>query len=60
MNDNPIKIRYNSNMDVDYEVLTYSGDNLVSVQHYINSVLKGTTTLSYSGENLISAIFVGV
>ena len=60
VNDNPIKIRYNSNMDVDYEVLTYSGDNLVSVQHYINSVLKGTTTLSYSGENLISSIFVGV
>ena len=58
--DNPIKIRYNNNTDVDYEVLTYSGDILTTIQHYINSVLRGTTTLSYSGENLISAIFVGV
>ena len=58
--DNPIKIRYNNNTDVDYEVLTYSGDVLITIQHYINSVLRGTTTLSYSGENLVSAIFVGV
>lgn len=57
--DNLIRIRYN-NTDVDYEVLTYSGDILTTIQHYINSVLRGTTTLSYSGENLVSAIFVGV
>ena len=58
--DNLIRIRYNNNTDVDYEILTYSDDILTTIQHYINSVLRGTTTLSYSGENLISAIFVGV
>ena len=58
--DNLIRIRYNNNTDVDYEILTYSDDTLVTIQHYTNSVLRGTTTLSYSGENLVSAIFVGV
>lgn len=53
------KIRYNNDTDVDYEVLAYTGGNLTSIQHYVGSVLKGTTTLSYTSGNLVSAIFVG-
>ena len=55
-----IKIQYNNSTDVDYEVLSYSGGNLSTIQHYVGSVLKGTTTLSYTSGNLVSAIFVGV
>ncbi len=54
------KIRYKNNTDVDYEVLGYTTGNLTTIQHYIGSTLKGTTTLTYSGGNLVSAIFVGV
>lgn len=54
------KIQYKNATDVDYETLTYSGGNLTSINHYVASVLKGTTTLSYSSGNLVSAIFVGV
>lgn len=54
------KIQYNNPTDVNYEIFSYSGGNLVSIQHYTSSVLRGTTMLSYSGGNLISAIFVGV
>lgn len=54
------KIRYKNDSDVDYEVLNYTSGNLSTIQHYIGSVLRGTTTLSYSGGNLVSAIFVGV
>ena len=54
------KIQYNNPTDVNYEIFSYSGGNLASIQHYTSSVLRGTTTLSYSGGNLISAIFVGV
>lgn len=52
-----IKIQYNNATDVDYEVLGYTSGNLVSIEHYIGSVLKGTTTLSYTSGNLVSAIF---
>lgn len=58
-NGDLVKIRYKNNVDVDYEVLAYTSGNLSSIQHYVGSVLKGTTTLSYSGGNLVSAIFVG-
>lgn len=34
--------------------------NLISVQHYVGSVIKGTTTLSYTSGALTSAVFVGV
>ena len=51
------KIRYNNDTDVAYEVLNYSGGNLVSINHYVTGVLKGTTTLSYSSGNLVSAVF---
>lgn len=54
------KIQYNNPTDVNYEIFSYSGSNLASIQHYTSSVLRGTTTLSYSGGNLISAIFAGV
>lgn len=54
------KIRYKNDTDVDYEVLGYTSGNLTTIQHYVGSVLKGTTTLSYTSGNLVSAIFVGV
>lgn len=57
---NLTKIQYNDALDIDYEVLAYTSGNLSNIQHYVGSVLKGTTTLSYSGGNLVSAIFVGV
>lgn len=57
---NLTKIQYNNATDVDYEVFGYVGGNLASIQHYVGSVLKGTTTLSYTDGNLVSAIFVGV
>ena len=57
---NLTKIQYNNATDVDYEVLAYSSGNLISVQHYVGSVIKGTTTLSYTSGALTSAVFVGV
>ena len=54
------KIQYNNATDVDYEVLAYTNGDLTSTQHYIGSVLKGTTTLTYSSGTLVSAVFVGV
>lgn len=54
------KIRYKNDTDVDYETLSYTSGNLTSINHYIGSVLKGTTTLSYSGGNLVSAVFVEI
>ena len=57
---NLTKIQYNAATNVDYEVFTYGSGNLTSIQHYVGSALKGTTTLSYTSGNLISAIFVGV
>lgn len=57
---NLVKIRYKTDTDTDYEVLSYTNNSLSSIDHYVSSVLKGTTTLSYTGGNLVSAIFVGV
>lgn len=54
------KIRYNNDTDVDYETFGYTSGNLSSINHYVDSVLKGTTTLSYLNGNLVSAVFVGV
>jgi hypothetical protein len=54
------KIRYKTDSDVDYELLGYSGGNLSTIQHYVGSVLKGTTTLSYGAGNLVSAVFIAV
>lgn len=58
--ENLVKIRYTTDVDVDYEVLTYSGSDLVNVAHYVDSVFKGDTVLMYSGGELVSSIFVGV
>ena len=57
---NLTKIQYNDALDIDYEVFAYTSGNLSSIQHYVGSVLRGTTTLSYTSGNLVSAIFVGV
>ena len=57
---NLTKIQYNDALDIDYEVFAYTSGNLSNIQHYVGSVLKGTTTLSYTSGNLVSAIFVGV
>ena len=57
---NLVKIRYKTDTDTDYEVLSYTNNSLSSIDHYVSSVLKGTTTLSYTSGNLVSAIFVGV
>jgi hypothetical protein len=54
------KIQYNAATNVDYEVLAYTNGDLTSIQHYIGSVLKGTTTLTYSSGTLVSAVFTGV
>ena len=59
-NSDLTKIQYNNATNVDYEVLNYTSGNLTSINHYVGSVLKGTTTLSYTSGNLVSAIFVGV
>ena len=57
---NLTKIRYSIDSDVDYEVLTYSGEDLVNVAHYINEELKGNTVLTYASGELVSSIFIGV
>ena len=54
------KIQYNNATNVNYEVFGYVSGNLSTIQHYVGSVLKGTTTLSYTSGNLVSAIFIGV
>ena len=54
---NLTKIRYVTNSDTNYEVLSYTSGNLATIQHYTAGVLRGTTTLSYSSGNLVSAIF---
>ena len=59
-NGNLVKIRYKTDTDTDYEVLSYTINRLTSIDHYVSSVLKGKTTLSYTSGNLVSAIFVGV
>ena len=53
------KIQYNTATDVDYETLGYTSGNLTSINHYVGSVLKGTTTLTYTSGSLTSAVFVG-
>lgn len=52
------KIRYKVDSDTDYETLSYTNGNLATIEHYISTVLKGTTTLSYGAGNLVSAVFV--
>jgi len=55
--DQLIKIQYVNATDSDYQTLQYTDGNLTSINHYINAVLKGTTTLTYSGNDLVSVDF---
>ena len=57
---NLLKVRYNNDVDVDYEVLTYSGENLVNLAHYVNGELKGNTVMTYASDELVSSIFIEV
>jgi len=59
-NGNLTKIQYLASTDVNYETLGYTLGNLTTINHYVASVLKGTTTLSYTNGALTSAVFVGV
>ena len=59
-NGNLVKIRYTIDDDIDYEVLTYVGEDLANIAHYIGGVLQGNTILTHSDGNLVSSIFVGV
>ena len=55
------KVRYNNDTDVDYEVLTYNLEGKLSnVAHYVESVLRGNTTLSYENGKLIAAPYTAV
>jgi len=57
--NNLVKIQYNQASDTNYEVLNYdSNGNLSTIDHYIDTVLKGTTTLTYDSNNtLISSVY---
>lgn len=54
------KIQYNNATDVDYEVFTYSGDDLSGIAHYVGGILKGNSVLLYTDGYLSSVIFTGV
>ena len=55
------KVRYNNDTDVDYEVLTYNLEGKLSnVAHYVESILRGNTTLSYENGKLIAAPYTTV
>ena len=55
---NLTKIQYNEASDTDYEVLSYdSADNLTGIDHYVDSVLKGSTALTYSNGELVSSVY---
>ena len=55
------KVRYNNNTDVDYEVITYNLEGkLINVAHYVESMLRGNTTLSYENGKLVAAPYTAV
>lgn len=55
------KVRYNNDTDVDYEVLTYNLEGKLSnVSHYVESVLRGNTTLSYENGKLVAAPYTAI
>ena len=55
------KVRYNNDADVDYEVLTYNSEGKLSnVSHYVESVLRGNTTLSYENGKLVAAPYTAI
>ena len=53
------KIRYNTNTDVDYELFTYGVDGLIGIEHYIATVLEGSSVLNYTDGALTSVIYTG-
>lgn len=55
------KVRYNNDTDVDYEILTYNLEGKLSnVAHYVESTLRGNTTLSYKNGKLVAAPYTAV
>ena len=55
------KVRYNEDTDVDYEVLTRNLEGKLSnVAHYVDSILRGNTTLSYENGKLVAAPYIAV
>ena len=54
------KVRYVTDTDTDYEVLSYTNGKLTNVAHYIGGVLKGNTSLNYINLKLVSAPFTAV
>ena len=55
------KVRYNNDTDVDYEVLTYNiKGELSNVAHYVESTLRGNTTLSYENGKLVAAPYTAI
>lgn len=55
------KVRYNNDTDVDYEILTYNLDGkLNNVAHFIDSILRGNTTLNYENGKLVAAPYITI
>lgn len=55
------KVRYNTDSDTDYEVLTYNSEGKLSnVAHFINDILRGNTTLIYGNGRLVAAPYIEV
>ena len=55
------KVRYNNDTDVDYEVLTYSLEGKLSnVAHFVDSILRGYTSLTYENGKLVAASYTTV
>lgn len=55
------KVRYNTDSDTDYEVLTYNSEGKLSnVAHFINGILRGNTTLIYGNGRLVAAPYIEV
>lgn len=57
-----VKIRYNQDVDQDYELLSYDNitGNLTNISHYIEGEYMGITNFEYADGDLVSVIFVGV
>lgn len=54
------KIQYKDATDVDYEVFSYSGDDIGGIAHYVGGILKGNSVLLYTDGDLSSVVFTGV
>ena len=56
-----VKIRYNQDVDQDYELLSYDNvtGNLTNISHYIEGVYMGITNFEYADGDLVSVIFAG-